>query len=182
MPPNEIFDFCSTSFEEPAAMAKGDRRAGISRGADLRLGLSKKAPTFDAMTNLGKGLRSRLAEHFRFPAITLSGKQEAEETAKFFWELFDGKKIESVLISSFDRRTVCVSSQVGCPARCSFCASGKNGLVRSLSSAEIVEQVLHIDRMLFEKGERVSHVVYMGMGEPMENYDAVIKSDPAAQS
>jgi 23S rRNA (adenine2503-C2)-methyltransferase len=84
--------------------------------------------------------------------------------------------VESVLILSGGRRTVCVSCQVGCPARCAFCASGKEGLKRNLSAGEIVEQVLHIDRHLKEKGERVCHIVFMGMGEPMENYDAVVKA------
>ena len=136
----------------------------------------KKAASFDAMTNLSKELRSKLAQVFRYPSIRLIRTQQSEETTKFLWELSDGKQIESVLIYSFDRRTVCVSSQVGCPARCAFCASGKEGLIRSLTPAEIVEQVLHIDRFLLEKNERVCHVVYMGMGEPLENYDAVVRS------
>ncbi|MBF8262708.1 MAG: ribosomal large subunit methyltransferase [Parachlamydiales bacterium] len=136
----------------------------------------KGAVSFDAMTNLSKEMRGRLADVFQFPSIRLVQTQQAEETMKFLWELADGKKIESVLIESFDRRTVCLSSQVGCPARCAFCASGKEGLIRSLSTAEIVEQALHIDRFLREKGERVCHLVYMGMGEPLENYDAVVRS------
>jgi 23S rRNA (adenine2503-C2)-methyltransferase len=80
------------------------------------------------------------------------------------------------LILSGDRRTVCVSCQVGCPARCAFCASGKEGLMRNLTPAEIVEQVLHINHFLKEECERVSHIVFMGMGEPMENYDSVVKA------
>ncbi len=136
----------------------------------------KGAVSFDAMTNLSKEFRVRLEEMFQFPAIRLIQTQESDETTKFLWELSDGKRIESVLIQSFDRRTVCVSSQVGCPGRCAFCASGKTGLIRSLSTAEIVEQVLHIDRILHEKGERVCHLVYMGMGEPLDNYDAVVQS------
>ena len=74
------------------------------------------------------------------------------------------------------RRTVCVSSQVGCPAKCAFCASGKDGFFRNLRPAEIAEQVVQINAWLAAKGERVSHVVYMGMGEPLKNYDSVIKS------
>lgn len=136
----------------------------------------KGAVSFDIMTNLPKETRSRLAEMFQYPSIRLVQTLQSDEVVKFLWELCDGKKIESVLISSFDRRTVCLSSQVGCPARCAFCASGKGGLIRSLSPAEIVEQALHIDRFLQEKGERVCHLVYMGMGEPLENYDAVVQS------
>lgn len=137
---------------------------------------SKGAVSFDAMTNLSKEFRVRLEELFEFPAIRLVDTRQSEETMKFLWELNDEKRIESVLIQSFDRRTVCLSSQVGCPGRCAFCASGRMGLIRSLSCGEIVEQVLHIDRILREKGQRVCHIVYMGMGEPLENYDAVVKS------
>ncbi|MDE3045178.1 MAG: 23S rRNA (adenine(2503)-C(2))-methyltransferase RlmN [Verrucomicrobiota bacterium] len=148
---------------------------------------SSGAKDFEAMTNLGKELRAKLAASFSFPAIKLLRTVNSEdgETTKFLWELPDQKRVESVLIRSGTRRTVCISCQVGCPARCAFCASGREGLMRNLSVGEIVEQVLHIDRVLKETGERVCHLVYMGMGEPMENYDAVIQSirlfnDPAA--
>lgn len=136
------------------------------------------AQSFEQMTNLGLPLRNKLSEAFRFPALTLVRTMESEdgETIKFLWELSDGKRVESVLICSAARRTVCVSCQVGCPARCAFCASGKEGLLRNLSTGEIVEQVLHIDRYLRSKGERVCHIVFMGMGEPMENYDAVVEA------
>ena len=136
----------------------------------------KGAASFEQMTNLSKEMRAELAQSFRFPSIRLLSTQVSDETIKYLWELSDGARVESVLICSFDRRTVCLSSQVGCPARCAFCASGREGLIRSLTPAEIVEQALHIDRILREKGERVSHLVYMGMGEPLENYDAVLKS------
>lgn len=138
----------------------------------------KQALSFDQMTDLGAPLRAKLAESFHFSTLKQVRilRSEDGETEKFLWELQDGKKVETVLIYSADRRTVCVSSQVGCPARCSFCASGKQGLIRNLSSAEIVEQVLQIDRHLKGRGERVCHLVFMGMGEPMENYEAVVKA------
>jgi len=98
------------------------------------------------------------------------------ETFKFLWQLHDGQLVESVLICSGERRTVCVSSQVGCPAKCAFCASGKQGFFRNLSAGEIVEQIVQINVWLKNRGERVSHVVYMGMGEPLKNYSAVIAS------
>jgi len=130
------------------------------------------------MSVVSKELRDKLSEQFSFPVIKLLTTQESEdkETIKFLWELPDKRKVESVLILSGDRRTVCISCQVGCPARCAFCASGKEGLLRNLSPAEIVEQVLHINRILKEKGERVSHLVFMGMGEPLENYESVVKA------
>jgi 23S rRNA (adenine2503-C2)-methyltransferase len=147
----------------------------------------KGANSFEEMTNLSKEVRTKLSASLRFPAIKLVKTVDSEdgETTKFLWELGDGKRIESVLIRSENRRTVCLSCQVGCPARCAFCASGREGLMRNLSVGEIVEQGLHIDRILRAKGERVCHLVYMGMGEPLENYDAVVESirifnDPAA--
>lgn len=139
---------------------------------------SKGALSFDEMTNVSKSLREKLNHHFRFPSIKCIRVLDSEdgETTKFLWELADGMRVESVLIRSHERRTVCVSCQVGCPARCAFCASGKEGLLRNLSLAEIVEQVLHINHYLKEKEERVCHIVFMGMGEPMENYDAVTRA------
>lgn len=136
----------------------------------------KGVSSFDEMLNLSHDLRHELSSRYSLSSLTLRGTKEAEETIKYLWELRDGSLVESVLICSGDRRTVCVSSQVGCPARCAFCASGKEGLFRSLSTGEIVEQVVQIDRVLKSRGERVSHVVYMGMGEPLENYEAVLAS------
>lgn len=131
---------------------------------------------WEKMTDLGSALREKLKKIFTTQSLkerrVLCSKDE--ETVKFLWELSDGKLVESVLILSHERRTVCVSSQVGCPARCAFCASGKEGLKRNLSAEEIFEQVYQIDRYLFKKGQRVSHVVFMGMGEPFENYDHVL--------
>lgn len=133
---------------------------------------------WEQMTDLGKNLREALSQDIGLAALKLVRTIDSadKETTKFLWELHDGQLVESVLIRSFDRRTVCVSSQVGCPARCAFCASGKEGLMRNLSAGEIFEQVYRIDQELKTKGERVSHVVFMGMGEPFENYEEVIKA------
>jgi len=138
----------------------------------------KNVFSFEEMVNVPKGLREKMAAHFSFPSLTLEKTEDSgdAETTKYLWKLTDGKLVESVLISSGERRTVCVSSQVGCPARCAFCASGKEGLVRNLSAGEILEQVLQIQHRLIQQGERVSHIVFMGMGEPLENYDQVIKT------
>jgi 23S rRNA (adenine2503-C2)-methyltransferase len=138
----------------------------------------KGVTDWSQMTNLGATLREKLAASFQPGSIKLQKTIDSQdaETTKFLWKLADGKLVESVLIRSFERRTVCVSSQVGCPARCAFCASGKQGLMRNLSPSEIFEQVFAIDQLIKEKGERVSHVVYMGMGEPFENYESVMRS------
>ncbi len=139
---------------------------------------AKQASSFTAMTNLPRLLRETLSREWKFPLLQLLRTQDSEEgeTTKYLWLLPDGQKVESVLISSGTRRTVCVSCQVGCPARCAFCASGKEGLIRNLTPAEIVEQVLWIQQTLQKKGERVCHIVFMGMGEPMENYAAVVRA------
>ncbi len=138
----------------------------------------KGETSFEKMTDLNKGTRDLFSKHFLLNSLTYVKQEDSSdsETTKFLWQLADERLVESVLIRSQDRRTVCVSSQVGCPARCAFCASGKKGLIRNLSVEEIVEQVYLIDRQLKKIGERVSHVVYMGMGEPFENYEAVVKS------
>lgn len=141
----------------------------------------KKARFFEGMTNLSSALRKELAQAFFVESCFLSSLQESEDgqTTKFLWKLCDGSYVESVLIRAPERKTVCVSSQVGCPARCAFCASGKEGLIRNLSVGEIVEQVFAMERFLEEKKEEgggVSHIVYMGMGEPLENYTTVVQS------
>lgn len=138
----------------------------------------KSVLDWDLMTNLSKTLREKLKKGLHLPSINLVRMVPSTdlETYKFLWKLGDGNLVESVLICSGDRRTVCVSSQVGCPAKCAFCASGKQGFMRNLRPGEIVEQVLQINQWLEKRQERVSHIVYMGMGEPLKNYEAVVKS------
>ncbi len=137
----------------------------------------KKVSSFEEMKNLSKELKKNLQD-LKFFSLKLEKTLESEdgETYKFLWKLQDGNFIESVLILSRDRRTVCVSSQVGCKGACLFCASGKGGFVRNLNTAEIIEQVIHIDNFLKEKNERVTHVVFMGMGEPLDNFENVMKA------
>lgn len=139
----------------------------------------KKGETdFAKMTNLSLEVRTLLAQELDVGTLELVKRQESKdgETTKFLWKLSDDKLVESVLIRSGDRRTVCVSSQVGCPARCAFCASGRQGLIRNLEVHEIIAQVYQIDLWLKNQNESVSHVVYMGMGEPFRNYEAVVAS------
>lgn len=134
--------------------------------------------SWEGMSNLSKQLREKLAAHIRLPLLSLVRTIDSAdlETFKFLWRLPDGQHVESVLICSGARRTVCVSSQVGCPVRCAFCASGQQGFFRNLRPAEIIEQVLQINQWLASKNERVSHVVFMGMGEPLKNYDSVMRA------
>jgi len=136
----------------------------------------------ERMTTLSKALRTRLAAAVRPDATTVVEAEESHDgTVKLLLGLADGARVETVLIPEADRRTVCVSTQVGCPIRCTFCASGVGGLVRNLSVAEIAEQVLHAQRRL---GARPTNIVIMGMGEPLLNLPALaaalaLWSDPA---
>lgn len=129
----------------------------------------------DEMTNLPKELRQRLRDRLRFHEICLVATQSTDQghTEKALLEAADGARIETVLMRYDDRNTVCVSSQVGCPIGCPFCATGRHGLERNLSAGEIVAQVLHFARELQPEGAQITSVVCMGMGEPLLNYDAV---------
>lgn len=138
----------------------------------------KSETSISKMTNLSMSLREKMEQEFCEDLMTLFKKEDSAdgETQKFLWRLHDGLFVESVLIGAPTRYTICVSSQVGCPARCAFCASGKKGLIRDLCSAEIVFQVIAINKYLMDKGDRVTNVVYMGMGEPLKNFDSVVTS------
>lgn len=130
------------------------------------------------MSNLGLSLRDKIAQTFVIEPMTLLKVVESsdKETQKFLWKLNDGLCVESVLINAPFRQTVCVSSQVGCPARCAFCASGRGGLIRPLTAAEIVYQVIAIQKRLNAESKKITNVVYMGMGEPLTNFQEVVKS------
>ena len=130
--------------------------------------------SFAEMTNITKELRETLSHRFHLKSLTLHQKKiAADGTEKYLWKLLDGRFIESVLIPESRRNTICISSQVGCSLGCSFCATGEMGLVRNLTSGEIVEQVLQIQKM---STRRITNVVFMGMGEPFMNYTRVIKA------
>ncbi len=130
-----------------------------------------RAATFDAMSSLPKKLRTELAEGFQVSSLHLAMTRRADDgTEKLLLEHADGGRIECVLLRDQQRRSVCVSTQVGCAMGCVFCASGLLGVQRNLTAAEIIEQTLHLQRLLVED-ERLSHVVVMGMGEPLANLD-----------
>ena len=131
--------------------------------------------SFKNFSNLPKLLRDKLAEHYVIGSLKKVDEiiSKVDGTKKFLWQLSDGYKIESVVIYENKRITFCISSQVGCPLDCKFCATGKMGILRNLTPGEIVEQVL---QMTFEIVQRPSNIVDTGMGEPMLNYEAVIES------
>jgi 23S rRNA (adenine2503-C2)-methyltransferase len=130
---------------------------------------------FSAMTNLPAALRERLGELALVQSVQpLESLTSADGlTTKTLLQLRDGETIESVLMRYEGRQTVCASSQVGCAIGCPFCATGKGGFKRNLSSGEIVEQVLYFAHELQPQGKPITNVVLMGMGEPLVNYEAV---------
>ncbi len=137
--------------------------------------LQRGARDFDAMTDLGKGLRTALSEHWSVRGGTLLRRHESiDGTVGLVTRLHDGEIIESVVIPEAERRTLCLSSQVGCAVGCVFCASGIGGMVRNLSAGEIVEQVLTARD---ESGdEPITNFVFMGSGEPTHNLSAVVSA------
>ena len=129
---------------------------------------------FDEMTNLSKSLRNRLSENFRLKTLSLHQREiAADGTEKNLWKLYDDRFIESVLIPETRRNTICISSQVGCSLGCKFCATGTMGLIRNLTTGEIVEQVLQIKKL---SKHRITNVVFMGMGEPFMNYHRSVQA------
>lgn len=147
------------------------RGAAPYRGGQVRRWLfARRAGSFAEMTDLPAGLREELAAAFCLWSAAVTAQQRADDgTEKLLFQWPDGHQIESVLLRAADgRRTICISTQVGCAMGCVFCASGLDGVVRNLTTGEIVEQMLQLQRRL-EPQERLSHVVVMGMGEPLAN-------------
>jgi 23S rRNA (adenine2503-C2)-methyltransferase len=138
----------------------------------------KHAHSFDDMTNLSKELRAKLNETFILPALTIDKTQVSEDgTVKSRFKTFDKHFIEGVLIPTEERKTACVSSQIGCSLSCKFCATGTMDRKRNLTYDEIYDQVVLLNKeseRIFEK--KLSNIVFMGMGEPLLNYDNVLKA------
>lgn len=145
------------------------------RGRQLAAWIYKRgAASFDAMTDLSRELRTRLAEAYTVGTLEVAQKVASQDgTVKYLAKLADGEEIESVYLPYPERVSVCLSTQVGCPAGCTFCATAQGGLARNLTAGEIVGQLL---LMQSESERRISHAVYMGMGEPLWNYENVVKS------
>jgi 23S rRNA (adenine2503-C2)-methyltransferase len=163
-----------------AAWLDGQGEPAFRRDQILEWVWRKKTTGFDAMSNLPAGLRAKLAACFRLTALEHAQTQGSTDTTrKFLFRLHDGRYVESVLIpanpalygAKSDRRTLCVSSQVGCAYGCKFCASGLAGFTRNLDAAEIAGQVLAAEQL---SGERVDNLVFMGMGEPLANPDNLL--------
>ena len=135
---------------------------------------TKLADSFDEMTNLSKDLREKLDGAYRIPSVKMLERQVSNQdgTNKFLFQLEDGNVVESVLMRYKHGNSVCISSQVGCRMGCKFCASTIGGLERNLLSSEMLGQIYQIQKI---SGERVSNIVIMGTGEPLDNYDKFVR-------
>lgn len=144
------------------------------RGKQIFEGLYKGKRDFSEFSTLPKQFREILAENAFIPTASIKRKlvSAIDGTVKYLYSLHDGETVESVFMRYHHGNTMCISTQVGCRMGCAFCASTKAGLVRSLAPSEMLLQILEAERDL---GERVSNIVLMGMGEPLDNFDNVIK-------
>jgi len=168
-------DIKELNLAELKKVLKGWQEEGF-RAAQVFSWIYKKgSQDFEAMSDLSSGLRLKLKENFSFGSLRLINKRlSADGTEKFLFALTDKGSVEAVSIPTENRATGCISTQVGCKFACSFCASGLHGFKRNLSAAEILEQALFL-----KDGSRVrklTHLVFMGTGEPLDNYDNLLKS------
>jgi 23S rRNA (adenine2503-C2)-methyltransferase len=140
--------------------------------------ISRGAQSFGEMRDVPRELRARLDEDFRATSLSPVAVSEADsgQTTKTLYELDGGHTVEAVVMRYSERSTLCISSQAGCPVGCPFCATGRFPFGRNLHAHEIEEQAIDAARLLVAEGRRLSHVVFMGMGEPFLNYEAVIES------
>lgn len=134
----------------------------------------KKVDCFRQMSNVPSDLINRLESLFQLTALDCVKKMESEDgSLKFLFKLNDGHFVESVLIPSKKRNTICISTQIGCPWHCLFCTSGKDGFTRNLKAGEIVGQLISVQQIT---GKQVNNIVFMGMGEPLNNYFRLMKA------
>ncbi|MDP5273367.1 23S rRNA (adenine(2503)-C(2))-methyltransferase RlmN [Chengkuizengella axinellae] len=136
----------------------------------------KRISSFEEMSNIPKKLRDQLEEHFNFVTLNeITRFQSKDGTIKFLFELHDKNAIETVIMKHDYGNSICVTTQVGCRVGCTFCASTLGGLKRDLSAGEIIAQVVQAQQRLDKTNERISSIVIMGIGEPFENYDQMMK-------
>jgi 23S rRNA (adenine2503-C2)-methyltransferase len=156
----------------------GERDAPAYRRRQVWTWLARGVTDFAAMQDVPGALRDALARDFSATSLRPIAASQADQgrTTKTLFELEGGHSVEAVVMRYSDRSTLCISSQAGCPIGCPFCATGKFPFGRNLKAHEIVEQAIDAERILAAEGRRLSHVVFMGMGEPMANYRAVVES------
>ena len=166
-------DIRSMTLEELTAALR-DMGEPAFRGKQVFTWLHRGVRSFDEMSDISKPLREKLARTYRVSGLTAARKQvsRTDGTIKYLWELHDGNCIETVLMRYRHGNTVCISSQVGCRMGCAFCASTLGGKVRDLSPGEMLEQVIFAQA---DGGVPVSNIVLMGIGEPLDNFDNVLR-------
>ena len=167
-------DLRSLTLEELAVELKGIGEKAFRAKQVYEWLHVKLVDSFDEMTNISKELRNKLKEYYVIPTVQMIERQESkiDGTNKFLFQLSDGHMVESVLMRYNHGNSVCISSQVGCRMGCKFCASTIGGLERNLLASEMVGQIYQIQKI---SGERVSNIVVMGTGEPMDNYDNFLR-------
>ncbi len=166
-------DIKSLSLSELTEELKALGEPGF-RGGQVFEWLSRGVRSFQDMTNISQDLRARLDREYEISALNVLRRQVSarDGTVKFLWELADGNSVESVVMNYEHGNTVCISSQVGCRMGCAFCASTLGGLVRDLRPSEMLDQVIYSQK---ESGKRISNIVMMGIGEPLDNFENVMK-------
>ena len=164
-----IYDFTLKELED-YFVSIGDKKFRAVQIYDFLY--KKRIVDVDKMSNISKDVRSHLIDNFSFDKIKLVVKQEDKDVKKYLFELLDGQRIETVLMYHDYGISVCVSSQVGCNMGCKFCESGRLKKVRNLKAYEIVQQILMIEEDI---KTRITHVVVMGIGEPFDNYDNLMR-------
>ncbi|HXB40373.1 MAG TPA: 23S rRNA (adenine(2503)-C(2))-methyltransferase RlmN [Bacteroidia bacterium] len=171
-------DIRALTKEDIAAFLKENGQAAFRAKQVWEWLWQKSARSFDEMSNLSKDLRLLLNEHFAINTVSIDDIQvSGDRTIKCAMKLFDDKVVESVLIPTTSRMTVCISTQVGCSLTCKFCATGRLERLRNLSAGEIYDQVVLVNKLATEKyNQHLSNIVYMGMGEPLLNYTETIRS------
>ena len=172
----EITDFTR---QELAAWFEHNNERSFRAGQVFKWLYLRQARTFDEMTDIGRELRQRLKENFTLSAMTLDRSETSRDgTEKLLFRLQDNAYIEAVLIPEKDHFTLCISSQAGCAQGCRFCLTAKTGFARNLTTGEIIGQIRAGKTVLAERNAArpLSNIVFMGMGEPLANYDTVIRA------
>ena len=166
-------DLKSMTLEEMGELLKSWGEPAF-RAGQVFTWLHKGVGSFEEMTNLPKSLREKLAAECRITRPTVERKQESAQdgTIKYLWKLADGNCIETVLMRYHHGNTVCISCQVGCRMGCAFCASTLGGKIRDLTPSEMLDQVLFTQ---LDSGAEISNIVLMGIGEPLDNFDTVMR-------
>ncbi len=170
-----IKDILSCSLPELSLLLKEQQEPTFRANQIFDWIYKKKVLSYQNMSSLSKDFRQKLENILPFPSCLELNRQVSKDgTIKFLWKLHDGQTIETVYIPMERRKTLCISSQVGCKFGCQFCASGLGGWKRNLTAGEIIAQVLKVCEVV--SPHQITHVVFMGVGEPFDNYEQVLKA------